>query len=75
MIEAARKRLPDIAFEVADIRDWRPEEPLDVILANASLQWIPGHETLLPALIGKRSLRAGRSRRKCPTISTSRRIA
>jgi trans-aconitate 2-methyltransferase len=23
MIEAARKRLPDIAFEVADIREWR----------------------------------------------------
>jgi trans-aconitate 2-methyltransferase len=53
MIEAARKRLPDIAFEVADIREWRPKEPLDVILANAVLQWIPGHETLLPALIDK----------------------
>ena len=53
MIEAARKRLPDIAFEVADIREWRPKEPLDVILANAVLQWIPDHETLLPALIGK----------------------
>jgi trans-aconitate 2-methyltransferase len=53
MIEAARERLPDIAFEVADIRDWRPEKPLDVILANAALQWIPGHETLLPALIAR----------------------
>ena len=28
-------------------------EPLDVILANAVLQWIPGHETLLPALIAR----------------------
>jgi trans-aconitate 2-methyltransferase len=53
MIEAARKRLPDIAFEVADIRDWRPKEPLDVILANAVLQWIPDHETLLPALMAQ----------------------
>ena len=53
MIEAARKRLPDIAFEVADIRQWRPKEPLDVILANAVFQWIPGHETLFPALIAK----------------------
>ena len=53
MIEAARKRLPDIAFEVADIREWRPKAPLDVILANAVLQWIPDHETLLPALIAK----------------------
>jgi trans-aconitate 2-methyltransferase len=53
MIEAARKRLPDIAFEVADIREWRPIQPLDVILANAVLQWIPDHETLFPALIAK----------------------
>ena len=53
MIDAARKRLPDIAFEVADIRHWRPKEPLDVILANAVLQWIPDHETLFPALMAK----------------------
>src|SRR3984957_531827 len=30
MIEDARRRLPDVAFEVADIREWRPKEPLDV---------------------------------------------
>jgi trans-aconitate 2-methyltransferase len=53
MIEAARKRLPDIAFEVAGIREWRPKEPLDVILANAVLQWVPDHETLFPALMAK----------------------
>jgi trans-aconitate 2-methyltransferase len=53
MIQAARKRLPDIPFEVADICDWRPTEPFDVILANAVLQWIPDHEALLPALIGE----------------------
>lgn len=28
MIKAARKRLPHIAFEVADIREWRPIQPL-----------------------------------------------
>jgi trans-aconitate methyltransferase len=53
MIKAARERLPDIAFEVADIREWLPKAPLDVIVANAVLQWIPDHETLLPALIAK----------------------
>jgi trans-aconitate 2-methyltransferase len=53
MIAAARKRLPDIRFEVADIREWRPDAPVDVILANAVLQWLPDHETLLPALIAK----------------------
>jgi trans-aconitate 2-methyltransferase len=55
MIKAARERLPDIAFEAADIREWLPKAPLDVILANAVLQWIPDHETLLPALIAKLS--------------------
>jgi trans-aconitate 2-methyltransferase len=53
MIGAARKRIPDVAFEVADIREWRPKEPLDVILANAVLQWIPAHDTLFPALMAK----------------------
>jgi trans-aconitate 2-methyltransferase len=53
MISAARERLPDVAFDVADIADWRDEGPYDVILANAVLQWIPGHETLLPALTAK----------------------
>jgi trans-aconitate 2-methyltransferase len=53
MIEAARKRLPDIAFDVADIRNWLPKAPLDLILANAVLQWVPDHETLLPALVAK----------------------
>ena len=52
MIAAARKRLPDLAFELADIAGWRGDG-FDVILANAVVQWIPGHETLLPALIGK----------------------
>ena len=55
MIDAARKRLPGVAFEVADIRQWRPDETLDVILANAVLQWVPDHETLMPALIERLS--------------------
>ena len=53
MIAAARRRLPDLAFDVVDIRRWRGDEAFDVILANAALQWIPDHETLLPALIAK----------------------
>jgi trans-aconitate 2-methyltransferase len=52
MIEAARKRLPGIAFEIADIVGWRGEG-FDVILANAVIQWIPDHEALLPALIAR----------------------
>ena len=53
MIAAARKRLPDVSFEVADVADWREAGPYDVILANAVLQWIPDHEKLLPGLIAR----------------------
>ena len=73
MIEAARKRLPDVAFEVADIREWRPKEPLDVILANAVLQWIPDHETLFPALIGQ--TRPGRGARGANARQSRRAVA
>ena len=27
--------------------DWRPERPLDVLVCNAVLQWVPGHDELL----------------------------
>jgi trans-aconitate 2-methyltransferase len=38
-----------LAFELGDIADWSPEpDSLDVIVANASLQWVPGHVDLLP---------------------------
>ena len=51
MIAAARERVPEIAFELADLREWRTKEPLDAILANAVLQWLSDHATLIPALI------------------------
>lgn len=53
MVAAARKRLPDLNFEVADIGAWTPSQQYDVILANASLQWLPDHATLYPNLVGK----------------------
>jgi len=34
-------------FELADIRDWRPARPPDVLVCNAVLQWVPGHNDLL----------------------------
>ena len=52
MIEAAKKRLPDVRFELADISAWQGQGAVDLILANASLQWVPDHETLLPKLLG-----------------------
>ncbi|MEZ2351007.1 trans-aconitate 2-methyltransferase [Caballeronia sp. RCC_10] len=53
MIDAARKRLPRVTFELADIAAWDDAGPCDLILANASLQWVPGHDVLLPRLVDK----------------------
>ncbi|TWG84230.1 trans-aconitate 2-methyltransferase [Cupriavidus gilardii J11] len=50
MVEAARKRLPRHRFEVADIAAWQGTGPYDLLLANASLQWVPDHATLFPSL-------------------------
>ncbi len=53
MLGSARKRLPTIDFELSDIATWDPDQQVDVILANASLQWLPDHATLYPRLISK----------------------
>ncbi len=48
-----------IEFTVADIRDWAAQASVvesagvDVVVANASLQWVPGHLELLPSLVGR----------------------
>lgn len=55
MIRAARERLPHIEFEVSDIADWLATTPVDVILANASLQWLPDHASLYPRLVAQLS--------------------
>jgi trans-aconitate 2-methyltransferase len=39
-------------FVVGDVRYWTPEEPVDVLISNATFQWIPGHLDLLPRLAG-----------------------
>ena len=51
MLRDARQRLPNIAFELADIGNWNPSQSYDVILANASLQWVPDHASLYPRLV------------------------
>jgi trans-aconitate 2-methyltransferase len=41
-----------LSFARADVRDWRPAEPADVVVSNAVLQWVPGHEKLLVPWVG-----------------------
>ncbi|CAH1657591.1 trans-aconitate 2-methyltransferase [Hyphomicrobiales bacterium] len=51
MLEKARQRLPRATFIEADVATWRPEQPVDVLFANAVLQWLPNHDALLPHLM------------------------
>jgi len=51
MLADARKGGVDARFIEADIAEWTPDEPYDVIYSNAALQWLEDHETLLPRLV------------------------
>lgn len=52
MVEKARAAgAPGVRFERADLRDWEPDAPQDLIVANAVLQWVPDHLALLPRLV------------------------
>jgi trans-aconitate 2-methyltransferase len=52
MVEAAQEHRDErVRFEVADISAWQPPAPVDVIVSNATLQWVPGHLALLPTLV------------------------
>ncbi len=62
MIAAARKRLPGLRFEVLALQSWiapsgsaspPPGDSIDVVLANAVLQWLPDHAAVFPALVTK----------------------
>jgi trans-aconitate 2-methyltransferase len=37
----------NLGFEQADIRGWMPAEATDVVVSNAALQWVPGHQELM----------------------------
>jgi trans-aconitate 2-methyltransferase len=37
-----------VSFALGDVERWQPDRPPDVIVSNAVLQWVPGHEDLLP---------------------------
>ncbi|KAK4066266.1 uncharacterized protein Triagg1_8098 [Trichoderma aggressivum f. europaeum] len=40
MIETARKALPNLDFTVADLKNYTPEGPVDLLFSNAVFQWI-----------------------------------
>jgi trans-aconitate 2-methyltransferase len=51
MLKDARSSGVSARFIEADIAHWVPEAPYDLLYSNAALQWVPGHEALLPRLL------------------------
>lgn len=51
MVAAARER--GIDARVGDVRAWFPEPGTDVLLSNATLQWVPEHADLLVRWAGQ----------------------
>ena len=55
MIQAAQTLPADgqrLRFALGDVRDWKPDGPVDVIISNAVLQWIPDHLVVLARWAG-----------------------
>lgn len=51
MLEKARESGIRAEWLEADIADWRPAAPVDLLFSNAALHWLPDHEALLPRLM------------------------
>lgn len=51
MLARARKDGPDARWLEADLKTWRPAQPVDLVFSNATLQWLDGHAQLFPALM------------------------
>jgi len=50
MLARAQDLGADVDWRLGDIAGWRPDVPADLILANASLHWLPDHPALLRRL-------------------------
>ncbi|MEH0936566.1 trans-aconitate 2-methyltransferase [Micromonospora psammae] len=53
MIDRAAALDAPVDFTVGDVRRWRPAPDVDVVVANAVLQWVPGHRELLTRWAGE----------------------
>ena len=52
MLAEARASGVAADWVLADLAQWRPNTAYDVIYSNATLQWLPDHDALLPRLMG-----------------------
>ncbi|MFZ0214788.1 MAG: methyltransferase domain-containing protein, partial [Candidatus Dormiibacterota bacterium] len=51
---AARYAVPgQVEFQLGTVQDWQPATPVDVLVSNAALQWVPEHRELFRRLLGQ----------------------
>ncbi|MEP6657920.1 MAG: methyltransferase domain-containing protein [Betaproteobacteria bacterium] len=51
MLERARVAVPDVDWQLADLAEWAPAAPVDLLVSNAALHWLDDHATLFARLI------------------------
>ena len=51
MLVQARGSGLNATWQHADITDWMPDAPVDLLFSNAALQWVPDHAALFPRLL------------------------
>ena len=49
---AAEARPGRVEFTLGDVREWAPPGPVDVVVSNAVLHWVPHHDRLLTRWAG-----------------------
>jgi len=53
MLVTARREAPTVTFVQADIAQWSPPAPADLLFSNATLHWLDDHGRLLPRLMAQ----------------------
>jgi trans-aconitate 2-methyltransferase len=52
MLAAAAAVPEPVEFVLGDVREWTPRGPVDVLISNAVLHWVPGHAELIARWAG-----------------------
>jgi trans-aconitate 2-methyltransferase len=52
MLAKAAGESAKVRWVEGDVKDWRPDEPPDLIYSNATLHWVENHAELFPRLAG-----------------------
>jgi trans-aconitate 2-methyltransferase len=53
MLRQARARLPQCDFVEGDLANWAPDEPVDLVFANAAYQWVGDHLSAMRRVVAK----------------------